>query len=100
MTTDTEATQDPRCIACGHRFEAAEIAGMTALEEGDSLCVLNCGECGADNVLQAEPQQGFDNQPAVTVLRILKDERDVDAVFDESVEPGTRVHPTTAGESN
>jgi hypothetical protein len=98
---DPDATHDaPRCLQCGHPFDAAELSAMEAAEGESNLCLLDCRSCGTRNVLRSAPQSGLDHHPAVEVLRTESAPKDAARVFEETVEPGTRVHPISAGESN
>jgi DNA-directed RNA polymerase subunit RPC12/RpoP len=93
-----DATPDaPRCLECGHPFDGAELSAMEAAEGETNL---SCRSCGTRNVLRSAPQSGLDHQPAVEVLRTASATTDSANVFEETVEPGTRVHPVSAGESN
>jgi DNA-directed RNA polymerase subunit RPC12/RpoP len=93
-----DATPDaPRCLECGHPFDAAELSAMEATE-GETK--LSCRSCGTRNVLRSAPQPGLDHHPAVEVLRTESASTDSARVFEETVEPGTRVHPVSAGKSN
>jgi hypothetical protein len=95
-----ETPEAPRCLECGHPFDAAELSTMEAADGEENICLLNCRSCGTRNVLRAEPQSGLDHHPAVEVLRIASASTDSAEVFEQTVEPGTRVHPISAGESN
>lgn len=88
------------CLNCGHRFTKKETAAMAACKDEHDLCVIDCSACGAHNIVRAEPQGAFDEQPELVVLRISAQKPDVAEVFDEGVEPGTYVHPITRGKSN
>jgi hypothetical protein len=90
----------PRCLECGHPFDAAELSTMEAAEGETNDCLLDCRSCGTRNVLRSAPQSGLDHHPAVEVLRTASATTDSAKVFEETVEPGTRVHPVSAGESN
>ena len=73
---------------------------MVACEDEEDLCVIDCSACGAHNIVRAEPQGAFDEQPELVVLRISEKKPASAEVFDENVDPGTHVHPITRGESN
>ena len=98
MTSDY-TSNEAACLKCGHSFSAEEAAGMEALAEQEDLCIVKCQECGSNNIIRVEPQGGFDEQPGIVVLRLATKKPDTADVFDESVEPGTDVHPITRGES-
>lgn len=98
MTKTPEHAEALRCLNCDHPFSASELAGIT-VAEGTQNRFLKCASCGATNVVRSEPRPGFNHQPAAVVLRIAESDAEPADVFEESVEPGTRVHPVTAGES-
>jgi hypothetical protein len=100
MASKDTAQRPPCCLECGHEFRADEIAAMTTKEGEEDLCIIDCASCGAHNVARAAPRAGFENQPAVTVLRTVPKDPQAADVFDETVEPGVRVHPITSGSSN
>ena len=99
--SDTDVTPDhPRYLECGHAFDAAELSAMETADGEENLCLLDCRSCGTRNVLRSQPQSGLDHQPAAVVLRTTSATTGSAAVFEQTVEPGTRVHPVSAGESN
>lgn len=98
---DPDKTPDyPRCLECGHPFDAAELAAMEITDGEENLCLLDCRSCGTRNVLRSQPQSGLDHQPTAVVLRTTSATTGSAGVFEATVEPGTRVHPVSAGESN
>jgi hypothetical protein len=91
------AQQSPTCMACGHILGRAAVAGMTARDGRDDLCVIKCGACGAYNEVRSEPQSGFEAQPVLVVRRTFDHPPPHAAVFDETVEPGIDPPPETKG---
>lgn len=73
---------------------------MTAKQDDEEHCVIDCASCGAHNIVRSAPQAGFESQPAVEVLRTVAKEPEPADVFEETVEPGVRVHPISSGSSN
>ena len=73
---------------------------MVACDDDPELCVVDCTSCGAHNIVRAAPQGGFNEQPAIEVLRVREKKPEAADVFDETVEPGVDVHPRSRGESN
>lgn len=100
MTDERVSADSPRCLQCGHRFGAIELAGLTACEGHEDLSLIHCSSCGACNVARAQAHGGFDHQPGLDVLRIAKRDPESGEVFHQTVEPGVQVDPTTAGESH
>lgn len=98
MTSD-DSSNEGKCLNCGHRFSPEETAGMEALANQENVCVLNCKDCGSNNILRVEPRGGMDEQPVVVVERLARRKPATSDVFDESVEPGTNVHPISEGKS-
>lgn len=98
MSNRNTTSSDPRCLECDHRFTDKEIAAITARAK-DELSVLDCASCGSHNLVHSEPQQGFNQQPALVVLRVASGDIDVADAFKDEVEPGVYVHPVTAGSS-
>ena len=92
------ASMDLRCLECEHRFRDAEISAITA-RASDEASVLDCASCGSHNLVRAQPQQGFNKQPTLVVVRVAKGDIDVAEAFKDDVEPGVYVHPVTAGSS-
>ena len=86
----TAAATRPCCLACGHAFDTAELAAMTARED---RCVVACSECGARNEVRAEPRPGFEAQPALIVLRISDEPAGREPVFEETPARGVRPPP-------
>lgn len=73
---------------------------MEACEGAGDLCIVECSDCGYYNLARTRQQGGFEAQPELVVLRVSRDRPESAEVFDETVEPGTDVHPVTRGESN
>ena len=91
--------RSPRCIECGHAFDPAEIAAMTARDRREDLCIVDCSACGAHNEVRAEPQNGFEAQPVLVVRRALRGPSRHAPVFDETVAPGIHPPPESTGRS-
>lgn len=99
MRNTSSTSRELRCLECDHRFGDDEVAAITA-RASDEATVLDCASCGSHNLVRAEPQPGFDRQPALVVVRVAKGDIDVADAFNEHVEEGVYVHPVTAGSSN
>ncbi len=100
MSDERVSADSPRCLQCGHVFEAVELAAITARAHHEDLSLIHCASCGACNVARVQPHGGFNHQPGLDVLRIAKHDSESDEVFHQTVEPGVQVDPTTAGESH
>lgn len=96
--SNSNTAPELRCLECDHRFTDAEFAAINA-RASDKASILDCANCGSHNLVRAEPRQGFNEQPALVVVRVAKGDIDVADAFKDEVQPGVYVHPVTAGSS-
>jgi len=92
-------SENAQCLNCGHVFSAGELAAMVALD-GSEDCVIDCSACGAHNVVRTMKPGGLEANPRLGVIKLLDHPPDNHDVFDQTVNPGVRVHPKTSGKSD